>query len=237
MLSVRILNIIIIAYNKINLSFEYIKRNKENKINNLTYKTNEEDLNIDFLNKNEYVEIFFCKSFIQFNDIRPEQDFINIFIEINKIKLVNLLNNSNFYFLLNLKNINDINIENKISLKIENLFIISFNSIIYNYSIALNKCEDNSVNNSLDHSMVSIDSNSDYDSEDNIDTKEDMKTANNLFGRIKSITKLIKFKNTALDELKNKRRSDEIVLKSEKSYERLQIPKTKEINNNKIESS
>ena len=157
---------------------------------------------------------------------------MNIFIEINKIKIVNKQNNSYCYFILNPKNINNINIEETYSLKIEDLFILSFNSIKYNYSVALNNnSDDNLANNSLSDSIVSSDSNLDnYDSDEIVETKEDMKTANHLFGRIKKITRLLKLK-TAFDEFGNKnkisRKSNEIKLKSEKSYEILPITKKK----------
>ena len=87
------------------------------------------------------------------------------------------------------------------------------------------------ANNSLSDSIVSSDSNLDnYDSDEIVETKEDMKTANHLFGRIKKITRLLKLK-TAFDEFGNKnkisRKSNEIKLKSEKSYEILPIAKKK----------
>ena len=198
---VRILNIIYIVMNKINLSFEYIKKSKKNNDSNLTLKTSEEEINTNnFSEKEEYIEINFHNSFIQFSDIKTEEDFINIFIEINKIKLINKNNNSYLLFLYNLK---DINKEKNVSLKIEKVFYLSFNIFYYKNSDNNNNSDENNLGVSMNDSILSVDSNHDfYDSEENKEDKvKDMKKAKNLFGRISNATKLIKFKSFFLDDM------------------------------------
>ena len=199
---VRILNIIYIVIIKINLSFDYIKKSKHNNNSNLSLNTYEEEININNISKKEeLIEINFHNSILQFSDIKAEEDFINIFIEINKAKLLNKNNNSYYSFLFNLK---DNDKEKNISLKIENLFHLSFNSVYYKISNNINNNSDeNLLGESLNDSILSTDSNHDYyDSEVNREDKiKDMKKAKNLFGRIRNVTKLLRFKSSFIDDI------------------------------------
>ena len=63
-----------------------------------------------------------------FTDINKEKDFIYIFIEINRQRIFNSKNKNYCYFLLKLK---DIVGKTNFSMKIENLFSISFDFILY----------------------------------------------------------------------------------------------------------
>ena len=105
-------------------------------------------------------------------------------------------------------NLKDCNNETKFSLKIENLFFLSFHSIFYTYSNINNNinneydCKEDNLNDSL----ASTDSNIDLNESEEINSanKEDklkeIKIINNLFGRIKNLTSLIKFRNTSLED-------------------------------------
>ena len=105
-------------------------------------------------------------------------------------------------------NLKDFNNETKFSLKTENLFFLSFHSIYYNYAdsnIHINN-EDDNKEDKFNDSIASTDSNIDLNEIEEINSanKEDkmkeMKIFNNLFDRIKNITKLIKFRNTGLED-------------------------------------
>jgi hypothetical protein len=108
-------------------------------------------------------------------------------------------------------NLKECDNETKFSLKTDNLFFLSFHSIYYNYvnSNHINIDDDNK-DETLNDSIVSADSNIDLNEAEEInaankeDKMKEMKIINNLFGRLKNITKLVKFRNTGLEDFLRK---------------------------------
>ena len=186
-MKVRLINIIYIDKTQINLCFEHI--NKTNNLN-ISYKTNEEKININQNNNSEFIDIFFSNP-LQLNNINFEDDFIKIYIELNKLKLLNENGDSYFYFLLYLK---DIINKNNYSLKLENIMNISFNIIYLNYNNNSKNNDDNiNINDALNDSSASVDSDI-YDNEEYANKEEklkDMAKIKNLFGRLQKVTTFI----------------------------------------------
>lgn len=96
----------------------------------------------------------------------------------------------------------DIKKDKNITLNIEKSFYLSFHSIYYKTS-NINNSDENLLGVSLNDSNLSGDSNHDYyESEENKEDKiKDMRKAKNLFSRISNVTRLIKFKNSFLDDI------------------------------------
>ena len=216
---VRIINIIYIENQKINLSFECINKSKKNKC---CHKTNEVNMNID---ENEFTKIYFNNSIIQFSNINLKEDYINIFIEIDKTKLLNKNDNSNYYFLLEFKDINN----DEISLKIENLFYISFNLVRSNYF------DDSLIDMTRKDSTFNNDSYLDFNENDQKEFNEEkmrgMQKVNKLVGRLRQVTTLINLKNITLDDYINEEdKKEEKEIRKEDKNDKI---KNKDYENNK----
>jgi hypothetical protein len=216
---------------KVNLCFEYNRKSEINQDTLLRQKTFEKSIIIQPGNNDVFVEINFNDSLIGFTNINSEEDFIFIFIEINNQRIFNPKINNYCHFLLQLKDI--VNNRNS-TLKIQNIFIVSFDSVFYKKQTET-KIKNNDNNNNMKEKEIknenNIDSESDSDSdeaeeskiinsnknnlnesENNLDKIKEMRRISNLFRRIKIINDLMLFKNCSLEEFllgkKNKETSE-----------------------------
>ena len=105
MVIVRIINIISIAKNVLNLCFSYINNSDSNSDSKNFIKTQKKKLVFDGLNQNEFIEVNFTDSNIEIEDIDYAKDKINIYIELNDNRLINSKNKQDYYFVLNLNEI------------------------------------------------------------------------------------------------------------------------------------
>ena len=151
---VRINNIINIDNKKVNLCFEYNSKSQNNKNSNLMQKTNEKTI-ITPPKIINFAEIDFNDSLIVFTDINKEEDFICIFIEINRQRIFNQKNKNYCHFILKLK---DIIGKTNFSMKIENIFSISFDSVLYENinKIDLYNNNDNETDSDENEDRISI---------------------------------------------------------------------------------
>ena len=169
-------------------------------------KTNEKTIIAPPENEN-FAEINFNESLIVFTDIDKEEDFIYIFIEINRQRLSNPKNKNYYHFLLKLK---DIDGKTNFSMKIEEIFSISFDFVLYENSNKIdifNSNIDNKSDSDENDERTSISStkNNFNKYENNEDEIKEVKRINNLFRRIKIINDLMVIKKLSFDEfLSNK---------------------------------
>jgi len=204
-------NIINIDNKKVNLCFEYNSKSQNNTNSNLMQKTNEKTI-IEPPNSNNFAEINFNDSLIVFTDINKEEDFIHIFIEINRQRIFNPKNKNNIHFLLKLK---DIDGKTNFSMKIENIFSISFDFVLYENSNKIDMYNNNDNESDSDENDERISINSAKNKFIKYENKEDkikeVKRINNLFRRIKIINDLMVIKKLSFDEfLTNKDNNESI---------------------------
>ena len=209
---------------EVNLCFEYNRKSQTNQDSILKQNTFEKSIIIKPGNNDIFVEINFDDSLIGFTNISSEEDLIYIFIEINKQRIFNPKFNNYCHFLLKIKDI--VNKTNS-TLKIQNFFTISFDSVIYKNKKET-KINNNNINNNgninnkkENENGNNIESESDSDS-DSVETEEskiinssknnlndsenkddkirEMRRISNLFRRIKIINDLMLLKNCTLEE-------------------------------------
>jgi len=208
---VRINNIINIDNKKVNLCFEYNSKSQNNTNSNLIQKTNEKTIIAPHKNDN-FAEINFNDSLIVFTDINKEDDFICIFIEINRQRIFNPKNNNYCHFLLKLK---DIDGKTNFSMKIENIFSISFDFVLYKNTNKIDIYNNNDYESDSDENDDRISINTAKNNfkkyENNEDKIKEVKRINNLFRRIKIINDLMVIKKSSFDEyLSNKDNNESI---------------------------
>ena len=211
---------------KVNLCFEYNRKSEINQDSILRQNTFEKSMFLHPRKNDIFVEINFNDSLIGFTNINSEEDFIFIFIEINKQRIFNPKINNYCHFLLQLKDI--VNNRNS-TLKIQNIFIVSFDSVFYKKpketKIKNNDNNNNNNNNNMkekeiknENNIVSesesdsdsdepeeskiIDSNKNNlnESENNIEKIKEMRRISNLFRRIKIINDMNLLKDCTLEE-------------------------------------
>ena len=224
MVIVRIINIISIAKNVLNLCFSYINNSDSNSDSKNFIKTQKKKLVFDGLNQNEFIEVNFTDSNIEIEDIDYVKDKINIYIELNENRLINSKNKQDYYFVLNL---NEIILQTSFILKIEDIFIISFNvdytdlSINNNDNLNYDRLE-KLDSNILDESLASVDSN--LEEEIYINKEEKKKELNKVeafFGRLNFFS---------FDELFRKRRNS--LSREESDKNKILIIEKKSTSNN-----
>ena len=208
---VRLNNIINIDNKKVNLCFEYNSKSQNNTNSNLMQKTNEKTI-ITPPKIINFAEIDFNDSLIVFTDINKEEDFICIFIEINRQRIFNQKNKDYCHFVLKLK---DIIGKTNFSMKIENSFSISFDSVLYENinKIDLYNNNDNETDSDENEDRISINStkNNFKEFKNKEDKIKEVKRINNLFRRIKIINDLMVIKKLSFDEfLSNKDNNESI---------------------------
>ena len=174
-------------------------------------KTNEKTIIIPPKN-NIFAEINFNDSLILFTDINKEEDFISIFIEINRQRIFNSKNKNYCNFLIKLK---DIVGKTNFSMKIENCFSISFDFILYENSNKIDIYNNNyneSDSDENDERMSIKSAKNNFIKYDNHEDKiKEVKRINNLFRRIKIINDLMVIKKLSFDEfLYNKDNNESI---------------------------
>ena len=103
-----------------------------NIIENQKQNTFEKSIIMQPGNNEVFIELNFGDSLIGFTNMSSEEDLVYIFIEINKQRIFNPKFNNYCHFLLKLKDI--VNNRNTI-LKIQNIFIITFDSVFYKKAI------------------------------------------------------------------------------------------------------
>ena len=211
---------------KINLCFEYsIKSNNKEEII-ITSKTHQREIIMHSEKDCKWINMIFNNAVIQFNDINIEEGIVKIFIEMDGTRLIYLQSKQNVHFSFNLS---DIKNKDNILLKISDYFTLTFN---FSFNLCNNDNDnDNEKDNYNDkrrmsfESIASIDSNLEsYITEDFSESKEDkiqnISKANDLFGRLKGVTKIIKLKNFRVDEVINNMNRDSNKNEEEKSKEK-----------------
>ena len=211
---------------KVNLCFEYNRKSQTNQDSILKQNTFEKSIIMQPGNNEVFIELNFGDSLIGFTNMSSEEDLIYIFIEINKQRIFNPKFNNYCHFLLKLKDI--VNKTNS-TLKIQNFFTISFDSVIYknkkenkiknNNNINNNNNTNNNNNNNKKENNIDSESESSSDSDEAEESKiidtsknnlnesenkddkiKEMRRISNLFRRIKIINDLMLLKNCTLEE-------------------------------------
>ena len=223
---------------KVNLCFEYNRKSQINEDSVLRQKTFEKAIILKPGNDDSFVEISFDASLIGFTNMNNVEDYVFIFIEINKQRIYNPKFNNYCHFLVQLKDI-----ENKTNsvLKIQNFFTLSFDSVFYrntkkqNINNSVNSNSNMKENKNENEDKIESESESDSYSDETeerkiIDsnknnlnesqTKDDkikeMRRISNLFRRIKIINDLMLLKDCSLEEfLCGKKNKDTTEAKTE----------------------
>jgi hypothetical protein len=131
---------------KVNLCFEYKRKSQNSQDSILKQKTFEKSIVLQPENNDVFVEINFDDSLIGFTNMSSEEDEVYIFIEINKQRIFNPKINNYCHFLVKLK---DIVNKKDSTLKIQNIFTISFELVFFkstNETIIKNNDSNNNNN-------------------------------------------------------------------------------------------